>query len=97
MKLTRVRMAAVAACCVCGALLAPVSPSGPGVAAALAAEKPAAAEIDRRQAVRSIRVEGFHRVEESAIRIHISQPTGVPATLPRSACECSMEMSLACK
>lgn len=78
MKLTRVGTAALAACCVCGALLAPVVPSGLPVASAEVTAVAATAEPARGRVVRSIRVEGFRRVEESAIRIHISQPTGAP-------------------
>ncbi len=80
--LPRLRIAALAACC---ALLAPA----PGLArtAAGAIVKPAAAKAKAvapapkqpaaSSIVRAVRVEGFRRVEESAIRIHITHPVGV--------------------
>ena len=65
----RVRIAALAACC---AMLVP------GLSVHLVAGA-AAAEVARpaRETVKAVRVEGFHRVEEAAIRIHITHPVGV--------------------
>jgi len=72
LKLPRIRNAALAVCCACSAIAAPVPTAGLTVGVAMAAETPA-----RQQVVTGVRVEGYRRVEESAIRIHITHPTGV--------------------
>lgn len=74
MNSTRLGRAALALGCAL-ALVGPVPVVGAARAFAETAAHPAAAA---KPVVRSVRVEGFRRVEESAIRIHIAHPVGVP-------------------
>ncbi|MFN2427328.1 MAG: outer membrane protein assembly factor BamA [Candidatus Binatia bacterium] len=77
MKLPRVRIAGLVACCAFAAAAASDWTTG---SVALAVETPAATTVAREargQNVTAVLVEGFRRVEESAIRIHITHPTGV--------------------
>ncbi|MFN2377719.1 MAG: POTRA domain-containing protein, partial [Candidatus Binatia bacterium] len=68
MKLPRVILAALVLAGACSV----AAVSGLARAAEAPAARPAAGQV-----VRSVKVEGFRRVEESAIRIHITHPTGV--------------------
>jgi outer membrane protein insertion porin family len=87
-RTTRKIRAAFAACCACSAILVAGPVAGPY--AALAEEptvlaqavgapgaRPASEAKQARPVVRDVRVVGFRRVEESAIRIHITHPVGV--------------------
>lgn len=72
MNLPTRKIAAIAACC---ALLA----AAPATAQVAAKKAPAAPEAaaPARTVVQSVKVEGYRRVEESAILIHITHPVGV--------------------
>lgn len=69
----RLQAAALVACCTFAAILA----ASPAPAQQVEKKAAAPAAPSSRQIVRDVRVIGFKRVEESAIRIHITHPTGV--------------------
>lgn len=70
MKMPRPWLAALVAACT---TLAPAAYAAPKPEAGSKAAAPSSART-----VRGVRITGFRRVEESAIRIHVSHPVGVP-------------------